>query len=64
MNIKEQLAAKVETINTILNYIKEIEQTTNFLSIDLINMKQYLETMKKNYKDTYDFINVSNAPKK
>lgn len=62
MNIKEQIAAKVETVNTVIKYIEELQKTPNDLSVD--NVLLYLKSMKENYKATYEFISSSSTPAK
>ena len=61
MNVKEQLAAKIETTNTILKFIEELENAKLAgVTVDEINsIKQYIESMRKTYRETVELINKS-----
>lgn len=54
MNIKEQLAAKIETVNTVIKFVDDLNKDKN--SLDLLDVRTYLVSMKNNYKDTFEFI--------
>lgn len=50
-NIKEQLFAKIETLNTISRFIEGAKKDSTFSVEDIQN---YLQGMKKSYKEAFE----------
>lgn len=54
--MKEQIAAKIETVDTIRKYIEYLEEIGVPEADKAEKIKKYLSSMKINYKDTLELI--------
>ena len=60
-NVREQIASKVETINTILRFIEQAKKDDTSFPIDnkfsIEDVEKYLHGMKASYKEAYETLN-------